>query len=49
MKRFILFMAVFFCGSLLVLSSVNRALAQNGDEEVYKLEEVVVTATQPVD
>ncbi|HUV50881.1 MAG TPA: TonB-dependent receptor [Anaerolineae bacterium] len=45
MKRFILFTAVFFCGFLLVLSSVNRASAQNGDKEVYKLEEVVVTAT----
>jgi len=31
MKRFILCMAVFFCSSLLILSSVNRALAQNGN------------------
>lgn len=48
MKRFILFffLAVFFCSSLLILSSVNRALAQNTEEEVYKLEEVVVTATR---
>ncbi len=47
MKRSILFffLAVLFCGFLLVLASVNRALAQNGDEEVYELEEVVVTAT----
>jgi iron complex outermembrane receptor protein len=40
LKRFVLFIGFF-----LVLSSVNRALARNGDEEVYKLEEVVVTAT----
>lgn len=44
MKRFILFVVVFFCGSLLVLSSVNRALAQNDEEKIHKLEEVVVTA-----
>ena len=46
MKRFILFLAVFFCSSLLVVSSVNRALAQNKEEEIYELEEVVVTATR---
>jgi iron complex outermembrane receptor protein len=47
-KSFVLFFffAVFFCGYLLVLSSVNMALAQNGDEKIYKLEEVVVTATR---
>jgi iron complex outermembrane receptor protein len=45
MKRFILFLAVFFCSSLLVVSSVNRALAQNKEEEIHELEEVVVTAT----
>ncbi len=46
MKRFILFffLAVFFCGSLLILSSVNRALAQNGNEGIPELEEMVVTA-----
>ena len=46
MKRFILFLAVFFCSSLLVVSSVNRALAQNREEEIHELEEVVVTATR---
>lgn len=46
MKRFILFLVVFFCSPLLVVSSVNRALAQNGDEQIHKLEEVVVTATR---
>ena len=45
MKRLVLFTIVFFIGSLLILSSVNRALAQNGEEEVHKMEEVVVTAT----
>ncbi|MCK4469830.1 MAG: TonB-dependent receptor [Desulfobacterales bacterium] len=44
MKRFILFLAVFFCSFLLVVSSVNRALAQNREEEIHELEEVVVTA-----
>ncbi|MBW1794941.1 MAG: TonB-dependent receptor [Deltaproteobacteria bacterium] len=44
MKRFILCMAVFFCSSLLILSSVNRALAQNGNEGIPELEEMVVTA-----
>ncbi len=46
MKRFILFffLAVFFCSSLLVVSSVNRALAQNGEEKIVKLDEIVVTA-----
>lgn len=46
MKRFILFLAVFFCSSLLVVSSVNRALAQNREEDVHKMDEVVVTATK---
>ncbi|MCK4469738.1 MAG: Plug domain-containing protein, partial [Desulfobacterales bacterium] len=46
MKRFILFVVIFFCGFLLVVSSVNRALAQNKEEEIHELEEVVVTATR---
>lgn len=48
MKRFILFflLAVFFCSSLLVLSSVKRTLAQSGDEVAHELEEVVVTASR---
>ena len=44
-KRFVLFMTVFFCVSLLVLSPANRALGQNDEEDVHKMEEVVVTAT----
>lgn len=39
------FLAVVFCSSLLVVSSVKRASAQSGDEKIHKLEEVVVTAT----
>ncbi len=46
MKRFVLFMAVFFCVSLLVLSPVKKALSQNGEEDVYKMDEVVVTAAK---
>ena len=44
MKRIILIMITFFCGALLVLSSANKVLAQNGDEGVLELEELVVTA-----
>ncbi len=39
MKRFVLFI-----GFLLVFSSANRAVAQNGEEKIHKMEEVVVTA-----
>ncbi len=46
MKRFISLLVVFFCGSLLVLSSVNRALAKNEEGDAHELEEVVVTATR---
>ena len=42
MKRFIAIMVVVFCGSLLILSSVNRALAKNEEEGTPELEEVVV-------
>jgi len=44
MKRIILITITFFCGALLVLSSVNRTLAKNGDEGAFELEEVVMTA-----
>ena len=43
-KIIILSMVAFLCVSMSVLSSANRALAQNGDEGILQLDEVVVTA-----
>jgi vitamin B12 transporter len=44
MKRFVFFVVVFFCGSLLVFSVPKGALAQSGEEKIHEMEEVVVTA-----
>jgi len=46
MKRFIGILVVIFCGTFLILSSANRALAKNEEKATAELEEVVVTATR---